>query len=181
MEREVFKTAIGNSKKVRWIERKRSQRISVKSYQKKTNSTSNWRCFLVNPVQDIYFYGIVLNDNINNINGNGLSVIIIFKSKTREQSIDDFVLDFNNILIGPCTVGKEYWSRGYFYNVGKYDLTCNRPDYGFYSIGRGKYYDEYQTELDYIPVYLGIFGVSTITGIAYEIWIELIIDDNLLK
>ena len=35
--------------------------------------------------------------------------------------------------------------------------------------------DEYERELNHIPKYLGGFGISTGTGIAYEITKELII------
>lgn len=136
--------------------------------------------FLVNPVQDLYFYGIVLNDNINNINGDEQSVIMIFKSKTREQTMDNFILDFDNILIGPCIVAKGYWSKGYFYNIARLD-SIMKIDYGFYDVIDGKYYDEYEVELKHTPKYLGLFGVSTITGIAYKIKQELIIDNSLLE
>ena len=137
--------------------------------------------FLVNPVQDLYFYGIVLKGYVSNNHGDEQSVIMIFKSKTREQTMDNFILDFDNILIGPCIVEKGYWSRGYFYNIGKIDLTHIKLDYGFYRIGRGQYCDEYGRELNYIPKYLDAFGISTGTGIAYEITKELIIDNSLLE
>ena len=137
--------------------------------------------FLVSPVKGIYFYGIVLNDNPNDIFGGDLFVIIIFKTKTREQTMDCFKLDFDNILIRPSIVGKEYWTRGYFYNIGKIDLDFQNLDYGFYSIAWGKYYNEYEEELNHIPKYLGSFGVSTIIGIAFYIQRELIMDSSLLE
>lgn len=136
--------------------------------------------FLVNPIQDLYFYGIVLNDNINNCTGNGLSVIMIFKCKTREKTMDNFILDFDNILIGPCMVAKGYWSKGYFYNIACLD-SIKKVDYGFCDVIDGKYYDEYEVELKHNPKYLDAFGISTLTGIAYEIKIELIIDNSLLE
>lgn len=38
-----------------------------------------------------------------------------------------------------------------------------------------QYYDEYENEMDHIHQLLGTFGISTISGIAYEANFELII------
>ena len=137
--------------------------------------------FLASPVKGIYFYGIVLNDHPNDIFGGDLFVIILFKTKTKEQTMNNFKLDFDNILTAPRIVGKEYWTRGYFYNIGKTDLNVDNIDYGFYDVIDRRYYDEYEEELDHIPRYLGIFGAATIIGVAYDIWVELIIDSSLLE
>lgn len=179
-EERYSKQPLDIQKKLDELSEEDSRKYQLKVIKRKRIIPQTGDVFLVNPIQDIYFYGIVLNDNINNINGNGLSVIMIFKSKTREQTIDNFTLDFDNILIGPCTVGKEYWSRGYFYNIARLD-SIMKIDYGFYDVIDGKYYDEYEVELKHNPKYLGLFGVSTITGIAYHIKRELIMDNSLLK
>ena len=49
----------------------------------------------------------------------------------------------NDLLIPPEIIGKEYWTRGYFYNVDHYDEKLKIKEYGFYSIGQGKVLDEY--------------------------------------
>lgn len=69
----------------------------------------------------------------------------------------------------------DAWSRGYFYNIDHYDELLNIEDYGFYSVGKTKFFDEYGKKLLNQPRLLGTFGVTTISGIAKKINQELII------
>jgi len=135
--------------------------------------------FLVNPKESLYFFGVVINDNVSNINGEGLYVVMIFRNKAESLIDTNFVVDYENLLIDPSIVGKEYWSKGYFYNIGLTVESFQDIDYGFYGVGKGKYFDEYGKELFQEPYLLGTFGVTTISGIAYEINKELIIDNSL--
>lgn len=137
--------------------------------------------FLVNPKEPLYFFGIVINDNIKNINGEGLYVIMIFKDRAKSLDDTNFNLDYEKLLIEPSIVGKEYWTRGYFYNTGITLELLPPIDYGFYSVGKQKYFDEYGNEIFKEPYLLGTFGVATISGIAYEINKELIIDSSLIE
>lgn len=131
--------------------------------------------FKVNPRDDIYFYGVVLNNHIHNINGDDLLLVLIFKQNVDiKGSISNGVKE-DDLLLPPQIVGKEYWTRGYFYNVEHYDKILNVKDYGFYSIGKGKFFDEYGKELANQPQLLGTYGVATISGIARKINQELII------
>lgn len=72
-------------------------------------------------------------------------------------------------------MGKEYWTRGYFYNVEHYNENVKVDSCGFYSIGKGKFFDEYGNEITNEPQLLGTYGVATIIGIAGKINQELII------
>lgn len=131
--------------------------------------------FKVNPRDDIYFYGVVLNNHIHNINGDDLLLVLIFKQNVDiKGSISNGVKE-DDLLLPPQIVGKEYWTRGYFYNVEHYDEILNVKDYGFYSIGKGKFFDVYGKELANQPKLLGTYGVATISGIARKINQELII------
>ena len=139
--------------------------------------------FLVNPVEGVYFYGLVLNAGVKIIPGSDdFYVIAIFKDRIKSiDSVDkNFMPDFNNLLIRISIVGREYWTRGFFYNV----TTCNREiegTYGFFRIGTCTYVDEYGRELSYVPQLVGGWGVATIMGIAIQIQTELIIDKALLN
>lgn len=139
--------------------------------------------FLVSPKESLYFFGLVMEGNVNNINGDGLSVVMIFKDKARSIEDSNFTPDFNNLLIPPATVGREYWTRGYFYNVGHMDASFDDVSYGFYDIIDGKYYNEYEQEIPEPGDFhlLGTFGVSTINGIARKINRELIMNSSLLE
>ena len=132
--------------------------------------------FLVNPMANMYFQGVVINSKINNIHGDNLFVITIFKK--RGMSADDFseVVDWNELLLKPYIVGKEYWTKGFFYNTSiKIDIPRN-IDYGFYKIGKDIYVNEYGEKINNTPALAEMFGVATITGVAYEIRKEIIIE-----
>lgn len=131
--------------------------------------------FKINPIKDLYFHGVVLNNHIYNINGDDLLLVLIFKQDIDiKNSIGDGVRE-DELLIPPQIVGQEYWSRGYFYNIDRYDEPPHIEDYGFYSVGKSKFFDEYGKELFDLPRLLGTFGVATISGIAKKINQELII------
>ena len=131
--------------------------------------------FKVNPRDDIYFYGVVLNNHIHNVNGDDLLLVLIFKQNIDiKGSIINGVKE-DDLLLPPQIIGKEYWTRGFFYNVEHYDEILNVKNYGFYSIGKGEFVDEYGKELVNQPKLLGTYGVATISGIARKINQELII------
>lgn len=61
-----------------------------------------------------------------------------------------------------------------FYNV---DIDIKIPDdldYGFYSVMDRMYVDEYKNPIERGPEIVGIYGLSTNSGIAYQINYELI-------
>lgn len=135
--------------------------------------------FEINTHDNIVVYGIVINNHINNNNGNDLLLVMIFKS---EVSIDNIIsnhLTKESLLIPPQMVGKEYWTKGYFYNVDHYDQKVCIENYGFYYIGKDKYVDEYGKEIINKPQILGTYGVATISGIARKISQELIISETI--
>ena len=131
--------------------------------------------FTINPKDNIHFKGIVINNHIDNMNGDDLLLILIFK-----QNVDIHISIRNGVkedelLIPPQIVGKEYWTRGYFYNIDHYGERIKVENYGFYSIGKGQFFDEYGKELVKQPDLLGTYGVATISGVARKINRELII------
>lgn len=74
---------------------------------------------------------------MNNKNGDDFIVIFVFKSDVDiEQSVKKGIRK-EDLLIDPEIVGKEYWTRGYFFNVGHIESKVN--NYGFYSIGKRKF------------------------------------------
>ena len=132
--------------------------------------------FKVNPKGDLFYYGIVVNNHIDNINGEDLLLILIFKEGVDIKESISRGVNFDELLIPPQIVGKEYWTRGYFYNISWNENIKKLSDYGFYSIGKGKFFDEYGNEITKEPKLLGTYGVATIIGIAGKINQELIIE-----
>ena len=63
--------------------------------------------FQVNPRDDIYFYGVVLNNHIHNINGDDLLLVLIFKQNIDiKGSISNGVKE-DDLLLPPQIVGKS--------------------------------------------------------------------------
>lgn len=137
--------------------------------------------FLIKPTDDLLLYGLVINNHVNNINGEDLLVVLIFKAGIDSRLICDKTLE-GNVLLPPQTVGVEYWTRGYFHTVDAVDISDWYIDYGFFDVGSiyvrgyGLFVNEYGERIDREPKLLGTYGVSTIIGIASKITRELIID-----
>lgn len=130
--------------------------------------------FKINPKNEILLYGVVINNHINNINGDDLILILIFKQGVNVERCIEEGIKCDDLLLYPEIVGKEYWTRGYFYNYSHYDKHINFDNYGFYSIGKDKFVNEYGEEIGE-PQILGTYGVATDIGIARMINRELII------
>lgn len=129
--------------------------------------------FQIHPRENVDYYGIVVNNHVNNNNGDDLIVIFIFKAEVDIENAVKTGVKREDLLIDPEIVGKEYWTRGYFFNVGHTEIKENK--YGFYSIGKRKFFDEYGNDINKEPYLLGTYGVATISGIAYGINKEMII------
>ena len=104
-----------------------------------------------------------MNKHNNNINGDDLIIKIIFHNEVEIRDCVQRGIKEKDLLIPPQIVGKEYWTRGYFYNIGRFDGIMNVNNYGFYRIGKGMFVDEYGNALNCKPELLGCSGVVTIT------------------
>ena len=129
--------------------------------------------FVVSPKKDMYFWGVVMNSGID-VDGDNFSVVFILNERANGPEDVNIPTDLTNLLIYPSIVGNWYWNKGFFYNVG---IDINIPDnidYGFYSVMDRMYVDEYRNPIGREPELVGIYGLSTGSGIAYKINYELI-------
>lgn len=132
--------------------------------------------FQINPAENSSYYGIVVNNHVTNRNGEDLIVVVIFNDDDSVQEKLSRKIMNSDLLIPPCIVGKEYWSRGYFYNIDHYEDKIDMDSFGFYNLKDGFFYDEYgKNKFQSEPNITSMGGVYTISGIAYEINRELII------
>lgn len=134
--------------------------------------------FEIKATDDIVFQGVVINNHINNICGEDLILVCIFKEGVNATECIKAGIKESDLLIKPDVVGKEYWTRGYFYNIDRYEEKINIEEYCFYSVGKDKFFDEYGKECE-IKKIIGIFGVATVWGIGDLIGKELIINGTL--
>ena len=134
--------------------------------------------FKINPKADILYYGVVINNHIKNKNGDDLVLILIFNNDEDIHKKLERHIAKDDLLISPSVVGKEYWTLGYFYNIEHTDKKVEIDTFGFYDIFDGFWYNEYEQKLDSEPAIKSMGGVKTISGIAYEMNIEMIIKGN---
>ena len=141
--------------------------------------------FLVSPRENIYFYGKVLRANIRNAYDdwvNEENMVVIFKCKTDIISMEKYNPNYNDLLVKPTIVTKQYWSNGSFFTIDNIPLTNleKNLDYGFYDAFNNYFISETGAKLDHQPQIICSKGISTLSGISYFIERELIIDKTLL-
>ena len=132
--------------------------------------------FMIKPNEELTLYGVVVNNHINNMNGEDLLMILIFKSDIDVVQCIKNGICYQDLLLPPQIVGKGYWTRGYFFNIDHVENMFIKDSIGFYHIIEGIFVDEYGRKIEKEPVMLGTYGVSTVYGIAMKINRELIIE-----
>lgn len=103
-------------------EREKYQLIKIKRSYKYPEKGD---VFILQPRKDLYFYGLVINAHIKNAYGDAMNIVAIFKLKTHEFNIDEFTADYSKLMLFPIMVARNYWTSGFFYNVGHIDEFGN--------------------------------------------------------
>jgi len=173
--------------KIKELDNKDPKEYQLKVIKKTKCKPKEGDIFLVSPREGIYFYGRVFKAEIKHIANdtfiNGKNAVFIFKCKTRTLDLSNYLPNYEELIIDPVIVDDIYWRKGFFYTIANIPIDDYEKelDYGFYSIGKGKYFKEDGHELMHQPQILGTYGIATIIGIARNIEKELIINPNLLK
>lgn len=155
------------------------EELDLKEYQLKVIKRKRVKpqkgdLFVVSPKENMYFWGVIINSDVKVCEEDGFMVVFILKDRAESPADTSIPNSITNLLIEPAIVGKWYWNKGYFYSVGISIEIPDNVDYGFYSVGRRKYVDEYGNTMKKEPELVGIYGACTNQGIAYEINYELI-------
>ncbi len=164
-----------------------SKEYQLKIIKKSKVAPVDGDIFVLSPREGIYFYGKVINAKINNLEKDTFIhrkiLVFIFNRQTKELNTDNFKAEYNNLLISPEIVDASYWRKGLFYTVGNEPITEieRNLDYGFYKIGKGKYYKEDGHEITHQPKILGTYGIATLTGVASKVEKEIIINPEILE
>ena len=90
--------------------------------------------FVFSPREGIYFYGLVVKDDVKSDSEYNWYVIMLFKSKTNSLNDINFIPYYNDLLLPPLIVTRLYWTKGFFYNVGHLDEVNYNISYGFYDV-----------------------------------------------
>lgn len=158
------------------------EKYQLQVIKKKRPRLEKGDLFLLNPFGNVYFYGIVLNAEISNVMGDGLITICIFKKYTHsieEANIHELFTE-KDILLKPSAVIKAYWTRGYFYNIGRVE-KLPEINYGFYDMAHDIYVDDFGKKLSEMPNITTYFSLVTMEGIIWNLYYELVIDHSFLS
>lgn len=83
-----------------------------------------------------------------------------------------------SLMVPPQMLTDLYWRRGYFERTGHVEVDRASIGYGFYSPGSRparRFRDEYYDVLPAEPRLLGLGGITTDIGVAWDIACEAII------
>lgn len=144
--------------------------------------------FVLSPVDGIYFYGRVIESQISSgIEWYDSGVIIfIFRCKSKEKTLTNFVPDYNQVWIGPSIVPKTYWTNGWFETIGNIPLTEEEKklDYGFFNMDALWRVGWFQTsdgkKLDHIPKFFSLYAIKTYTGIFSSLKLRMLLEPKIL-
>ena len=137
----------------------------------------------------VYYYGKILKASIVNPSDNwtnGCILACLFRDKTTVKNLDNFKGSYDNLLLAPFIVTKQYWTGGWFETIGNVPLDERdfNLDYGFYGEDTfgpmGGFYKETGEGMDHIPVYMNHRGIKTLIGVYWDVKEEVIIDPSLL-
>ena len=101
----------------------------------------------------------------------GCHLIVIFDQPFSSIDVDTQTVpvDYYRLLIKPCIVDAVYWKRGYFFAKGNRSVPLvDELDYGFWSFRRQSFQNLNGEPMESNPIVMGIYGVTTITGVASE-------------
>ena len=123
----------------------------------------------------VVLYGVVINNHVKNNHADDQLVVAIYKPGIEPF---DFITINNSkhLLLPPLIITKGYWTKGYFCPEKSIENLDVKLNYGFYDIGKACFVNEYREELEKEPELLGLYGLTTFTGVARKVNRRLIID-----
>ncbi len=128
--------------------------------------------FIIQPKEDLYFYGKVIRTEIpsKNIMVNGWNLIYVYKKVSKNIVMPD-CLDVNELLIPPQIVNNQGWLKGYFQTIGSLPVTDEDKsiNYGFFDFKTKKYVDEEGQPLGYKPEMWVDYGIGSYGSVAADI------------
>ena len=131
--------------------------------------------FAVQAINGTFYVGQVLQSNlpVDEIDPfiEGCHVIVIFDQiiSSPDEDVSALPLDYYHLLIKPCIVEDTYWKRGYFFPLIRRPVpSLDSLSYGFWSYRKQAFQTIRGKLLETPPKIMGIYGLTTITGVASE-------------
>lgn len=120
--------------------------------------------FWVQPLMNMYYYGKVIQTQIQSIDSlvNGMNLIFLYDKRATDHSILEDLSDAG-FLIPPVIINKLPWSRGYFETIGSVPVTerDRSMSYGFWSFLKKRFVDVQGMPLANQPQYWSDYGLAS--------------------
>ena len=163
-------------RKMKAVSSENPKEYQLKIIKRQRNiSISTGDMFLVQPIDGLFYVGQVIKSNLGEdaIDPfiSGCHLIVIFDQPFSSIDVDTQTVpvDYYRLLIKPCIVDAVYWKRGYFFAKGNRSVPLvDEHDYGFWSFRRQSFQNLNGEPMESNPIVMGIYGVTTITGVASE-------------
>lgn len=145
--------------------------IAMKKSRKKPQKGD---IFVVQPFQNIFYYGKVIETDIRSKDSfvNGMFLILVYDkmSKSKDSPIPSD-LDRCDLLIAPTIVNRLGWSRGYFETICNLPLTDQerKMSFGFWSFQRQCFVNVEGTKLESRPRYYTDYGLGNYLVVGEKI------------
>lgn len=122
--------------------------------------------FVIQPKENHYYFGKVIETNIQgkNLNFQGMNLIYMYNCLSHDKEIPDN-LDECEFLFSPTVVNFQGWLKGYFETVGNQSVTVKElnVDYGFFDDfeTQDKFYNLEGERTSHKPKFLDFVGLSS--------------------
>ncbi|KNF08186.1 hypothetical protein CLPU_9c00820 [Gottschalkia purinilytica] len=128
--------------------------------------------FVIQPVKDIYFFGVVIKTNIVNPEDgfiNGWNLIFIYNCPSKSIEIPNDLMK-NELLNPPDIVNNQGWLKGYFKTIGNISINEDDiiKDYGFQFLEKELYFTEEGKRLKRRPKICGSYGLGSYGSVSTE-------------
>lgn len=133
--------------------------------------------FIVQPIEGVYYYGKVIEEShdCSFQIGSGWPLIYLYEEHSNELIMPETL---SNILVAPLITNYRPWSMGYLYTIGNIPVTKKEMelDCGFedclltdFNYSNCFYRNVKGEKINHKPKYTTIFGLSSFSGINYEL------------
>ena len=128
--------------------------------------------FLVQPLQNVYYYGKVIQTQIKSRDSlvNGMNLIFVYDKSTDNKNIPDNLSDCD-FLISPVIINKLPWSRGYFETISNLCVTERerKMPFGFWNTLRKTFVNAEGITLTFKPQYWSDYGLASYAVVGEKI------------
>lgn len=128
--------------------------------------------FVVQPIKDVYYYGKVIQTNVESEDSfiSGMTLIYIYKRNSNNKIKPRTMAD-EEFLIAPIIVNNQPWKKGYFETIGNETVFEKEKniDIVFWDVIREEFVDINGNLTEVRPQMWNIYGLGSYGVVGKEI------------